>query len=234
MVVSVRPLRRGDVAASSRLHRDVLDMEFLARCGDGFLRCYHRAWIDSDDGMALAAVNDGGEVVGVLLGALRPDRHFRSIVRHYGAALAFWLMVRALSSPRFAKELFATRVLRYVRGLIRMLHASRAGHVRPNQSSALTRADATDTTSPSDPRPTIGEVTHVMVRMDGQGSGIGRALLEEARNTGQHAGLDELVLVTPPDLAAGTFYEHLGWERVGDLKSRSGEEFVRYHLLLHP
>ncbi|HVC69234.1 MAG TPA: GNAT family N-acetyltransferase [Acidimicrobiales bacterium] len=235
MVVTVRPLHQGDVKISSRLHRDVLDMEFLARCGNGFIRCYHRAWVDSVHGIALAAVDGDGNVVGVLLGALRPDRHFRTIVRHHGHALAFWLLVRAMSSPRFAKELLSTRAVRYVRGLIRMLDTLLRRHVRADHLSpgGIIGADAIDTSSPSAWVPVIGEVTHVMVREDAQGHGVGRALLDEARNTGHHAGLDELVLVTPPDLAAGEFYEHLGWERVGELTSRSGEEFIRYHLSLH-
>ena len=59
-------------------------------------------------------------------------------------------------------------------------------------------------------------------------SGVGRALLQEARRAAQDAGLDELVLVTPTDLAAEGFYEHLGWQRCGALTSRSGEQFVRY------
>jgi hypothetical protein len=44
------------------------------------------------------------------------------------------------------------------------------------------------------------------------------------------AGLDELVLVTMPGLPAAAFYEHLGWERVGDRRSQSGEDFVQYRL----
>jgi hypothetical protein len=50
----------------------------------------------------------------------------------------------------------------------------------------------------------------------------------------KNAGLNELVLVTPPDLAARTFYEHLGWRYAGKLTSRSDEDFVRYRLPLNP
>ncbi len=233
-MVSVRRLQKGDVAASSRLHRDVLDMEFLAQCGDAFLRCYHRAWIDSADGMALAAVEDGDQVVGVLLGALHPDGHFRSMVRHHGGALAFWLLLRALTSPRFAKELLATRVTRYARGLIRMLRAS--VHRRDRSDQGAVGKVPGQAGGDAEPEhfltPKIGEVTHVMVRDDVQGKGVGRAFLDAARRTGQQAGLDELVLVTPPDLAARAFYERLGWQPGGELRSRSGEEFVRYYLPL--
>ena len=76
--------------------------------------------------------------------------------------------------------------------------------------------------------PKSGEITHLMVQQGLRGGGVGRALLEEARRAGQRAGLDEFVLVTPPDLVARDFYEHLGWRFAGELTSRSGEPFVRY------
>ncbi|HUY64508.1 MAG TPA: hypothetical protein VMV14_08345, partial [Acidimicrobiales bacterium] len=124
MTVSVRPLCRDDIATSTRLHREVLEMEFLARCGEGFLRSYHQAWVDSLDGIALAAVGQNGEIVGVLLGAVRPESHFRAMLRGHWRKLAFWMVVRVVTSPRFAKELVTTRGIRYARGLFRMLATS--------------------------------------------------------------------------------------------------------------
>jgi hypothetical protein len=43
-----------------------------------------------------------------------------------------------------------------------------------------------------------------------------------------------MVLVTPPDLAARGFYEHLGWIADGEMTSKSGEPFVRYRFALRP
>src|SRR5487761_1568260 len=232
MAVSVRPLRRGDVATSARLHRQVLEMEFLARCGAGFLRSYHRAWVDSLDGIALAAVDQNGEVVGVLLGAVRPESHFRAMVRRHRRKLAFWMVVRALISPRFAQELVTTRGVRYARGLFRMLGTSvrHTGRAVALLLRGTKGANPTDNATTASAAMRTGEVTHVMVRPEAQGKGVGRALLDAAGNIARTAGLDELVLVTPPELAAGRFYEHLGWQRAGELKSRSGEVFVRYCL----
>jgi ribosomal protein S18 acetylase RimI-like enzyme len=63
-----------------------------------------------------------------------------------------------------------------------------------------------------------------MVRREAQGEGAGTALLEAAEDLGRHAGLDELMLVTPLDSGgAQRFYEHLGWEPTGERVSRSGE-----------
>lgn len=239
MPVSVRPLRLSDVPTTGRMHSEVLHMEFLARCGDRFLRCYHRAWMDTDDCIALAAVDDEGEVVGVLLGALRPASHYRAMVKKHGVALAFCLISRSVTSPRLAKELIATRLVRYVHGLSRMIlgTATRAltGGSRPRiamEPSVTVNTvpeAASDATSPK-----VGEVTHVMVRPEFQGTGVGRKLLEEVRRVAELSGLDELVLVTPPGLTAAGLYEHLGWRCTGELTSRSGEDFVGYRLPLRP
>lgn len=206
-------------------------MEFLARCGSGFLRSYHRAWIASPDGLALAAVDPEGTLVGVLLGAMVPASHFRFMVRRHGAVLAARLVLAAVARPSLARELVATRLLRYLRGLGRMA----LGALRPEPSAATTD----DGAPASAGRPKVGEeplkvgeVTHVMVGVPAQGTGAGRALLEEAQRAAAGRGIDELVLVTPPGLAAGAFYEHLGWKRSGTLTSRSGEGFVRYRLPL--
>lgn len=67
---------------------------------------------------------------------------------------------------------------------------------------------------------------------ESQGLGIGRVLVEAAIETARAAGVDGLVLVTPPDFAARDFYEHLGWSADGEMCSRSGEIFIRYRLSL--
>ncbi len=232
-MVTVRALVPSDAPASSAIHLDVLDMEFLARCGPGFLRAYHRAWMDSPAGLALAAVDEDGTLAGVLLGALDPAVHFKAMVRRHGPGLAGWLLIGAATRPSLAWELLTTRLLRYLRGVARMARGALPRRRRPTgPSPAPPSPPGADRALGTDPARAVGEVTHVMVRPDSQGSGAGRALLEAAREAGARAGLDELVLVTPPDMTAGDFYEHLGWRQDGSLTSRSGESFVRYRLPL--
>jgi GNAT superfamily N-acetyltransferase len=230
-MVSVRPLAPSDVRASSRLHGEVLHMEFLARCGPAFLRSYHRAWLASPDGLALAAVDEEGAIVGVLLGALRPAGHFRFMVRRHGAVLAGRLVLAALVRPALAHELVTTRLLRYLRGLGRMALGALRRRPRPADAKAATPTPGAGP-GVAESSPKVGEVTHVMVSEAARGSGAGRALMEAAQRTAADREVEELVLVTPPDLAAGAFYEHLGWTRSGTLTSRSGESFVRYRLPL--
>ena len=214
MSVTIRPLEESDLVESSELHRELLDAEFLARCGPQFLRCYHRAWIASPYGIALAAIEPSGRVVGVLLGALRPEAHYRSILRRHGLALSFWLIVQAVAHPNFASELVATRFRRYVSRLWRIVKSYvRRRPIEHHRPQVML----------------VGEVVHLMVHADTQGRGVGRKLLSEVTEAARGAGLSELVLVTPTDLtSARDFYEHLGWELDGEIGSRSGERFVRY------
>lgn len=212
MEVTIRSFTDADAAAGSALHKDVLDGEFIARCGGRFRRCYHRAWVDSADAIALVAQGAQGEMIGVLLGALNPASHYRTMLRRHGLALGFWLLVRTVTHPRFALELLATRLLRYASGVLRVLVLR-----QPDQACGA-----------------VGEVTHIMVRREAQGEGAGTALLEAAEDLGRHAGLDELMLVTPLDSGgAQRFYEHLGWEATGERVSRSGEKFLGYRLRLN-
>ncbi|MHB1906767.1 MAG: GNAT family N-acetyltransferase [Acidimicrobiales bacterium] len=216
-VVQIRPLVGADLAEASALHREILDMEFLSRCGPGFMRAYYRTWVEAPGAISLVARDDTGDLLGVVLGATDPATHVRAMVRHGGARLAARLALYAVGHPSFARDLIVTRARRYVRGVVRLI-ASRLSRSRTSLEES--------------PGPRVGEITHVLVRADRQGSGVGRALLDAAIAAGRAAGLDELVLVTPPDLAAGGFYRHLGWRADGEMTSRSGEAFVRYRYLL--
>ena len=215
----IRPLAQSDVREAAALHRQILDMEFLSHCGDRFMRAYYRAWIDSPGSLAEVAVDEGGGIVGVLLGATDPARHFRAMVRGHGVRIASWLGLYALLHPTFAKDLVVTRGRRYVRGLFR-LAATRTSSRTPAPSSPESRR--------------TGEITHVFVRPECHGQGIGRDLVDAALRESRRSGVQVMTLVTPPDLAARRFYERMGWSNDGQLTSRSGESFLRFSLNLSP
>ena len=215
-MVSVRHLAASDVDAAVTLHLVVLDMEFLSRFGPSFMRTYYRAWTTTPGSMSFVALDDTGAVIGVLLGATDPATHVRAMVREHGVALARAIVIAAATRPRLAKDLVVTRAGRYVRGVGRLLLA----RFRPTAGE------------PSADAPRIGEVTHVLVDPAAQGGGVGRTLIDAAIAFGREAGDDELVLVTPPDLAARHFYEALGWRSDGAMTSRSGEPFLRYRYSL--
>ena len=203
----IRPLASRDCGDAAALHAEVLGTEFISRFGSGFLRAYYRAWIDAPGGLALAALDGDGRLQGLLLGAVDPAGHSAAMVRGHGARLAVRMVLASARRPGLAATLVRTRVARYARGVAR----------------AVAPADAA-----ADPPGRVGEVTHLLVAPAAQGAGIGRALVEAAEGVARRAGVEELVLVTPPDQAARRFYEHLGWEPAGEVTSRSGEPFIRF------
>jgi ribosomal protein S18 acetylase RimI-like enzyme len=205
----VRAMTDADVRAAVRLHVDVLPMEFLTRFGERFLRTYYRAWLAVPGGLALVAEDDG-RVVGALLGATGPAEHTRAMVRRDGWRLARDIGLALVRDWPLARDLLVTRARRYAGGLYRLAR---------RRSAAAPAAPA---------GPVVGEVTHVLVDAAQQGHGIGRALVAEAIAQARAAGDEQLVLVTPPDLAAQHFYDRLGWRRDGEITSRSGEVFLRY------
>lgn len=215
---TIRDLGPRDAAAAAKLHEQVLHMEFLARCGQPFLRHYYAAWAASPGGIAIVAIDDNDNLLGLLLGATDPATHTRSIVRRDGMGLALRLLAHSLRHPRLARELVATRAIRYLGGVWRMAVA----RIRP----AMTRAPERSNDGGDDAR--IGEVTHLLVDPGHQGGGVGRALVDAAVGRAQKAGVTRVDLVTPPDLAARHFYERLGWQAGDEIASRSGEAFVRY------
>ncbi|HVA52616.1 MAG TPA: GNAT family N-acetyltransferase [Acidimicrobiales bacterium] len=199
------------------LHCRVLDMEFLSRFGPNFMSAYYLAWIDAPGAIAVVATDSGGDVLGALLGATDPARHARAMVHQSGVRLALSLAKSAVARPRLAKDLMVTRGQRYARGLSRLLIARISPRKAPASQSTGTK---------------VGEITHVLVRPEDQGRGVGRALMDAARQQAHSSGVNELVLVTPPDLAARTFYERLGWQSEGTMTSRSGERFLRFRLVI--
>jgi GNAT superfamily N-acetyltransferase len=202
------------LAAAAELHEQMAAVQFVARGGRAFLRRYYVAWSRTGSGLALAATDDSGQLMGVLLGSLDPARHYQDVLRRDGAALALRLIGHGIIDPAFGRELIVTRIRRYGRGLAR---AAVAGLRRPRHSSPTAgRHEA------------IGEIALLLVHPQRRGAGIGRALVDTAIQEAKHAGLAALTLVTPPDYSARGFYEHLGWRLADRVTSRSGEPYVVY------
>jgi len=216
----IQPLDVGDVKRVAALHGQLLDMEFLSRYGPAFLRTYYRAWLEAPEAIALVAVDEHGDVVGALLGEVDPAAHVRAMVRRHGVRLGARIAAYALVHPAVARDLVATRGIRYTRGLVKVVTARfRAPIASPSDNTM---------------EPSVAVITHLMVRHEWQGSGIGRELVGAAVSMARAGGRDDMVLVTPPDLAARGFYERLGWIADGEMTSKSGEPFVRYRFVLRP
>lgn len=220
-------LSRADVDEAVRLHLQLLDSEFITRAGPGFLRQYYLSWLRRPGGLGLAARSEGGSLAGLLLGAVRPGQHYREMLRGDGLRLGGALAVQSLRHPAFARELAVTRGARYTGALVRL-----AGTRLSRRAARPPSAAAPSPTAPPAPAPQVGEVTHLLVAPDRQGTGVGRALVDAALAEARRAGVDVMTLVTTAELAAQGFYERLGWTASGRVVSRSGEAFVRYEYSL--
>jgi GNAT superfamily N-acetyltransferase len=65
------------------------------------------------------------------------------------------------------------------------------------------------------------EVQRLAVRADRRGSGYGKALLEAIAERAREAGVKVLWLTTHADTPSDTFYERVGWTRLGAIPSYS-------------
>lgn len=238
--IQVRDLSSSDLALTAQLHHEVLNMEFLSRCGLAFLKRYQRAWMESPAGISIVAVDENNKPLGILLGSIDPALHVKNMLASSGIALLLMLIMHAVLHPSFAFELIRTRTVRYIRGALRITTKALSSRLNPQAlRQGGVDSQSTQTEDLSDLQTLemtqiarVGEVTHLLVDPNSQGKGIGRLLTDEAVRRGESAGLSRLVLVTPPDLEARQFYEHLGWIAGEPITSKSGESFVQYHFPL--
>ncbi|BBL80260.1 hypothetical protein RxyAA322_21140 [Rubrobacter xylanophilus] len=207
----VRPLAAEELRAAAGLHGRGLPHEFISRFGRRFLERYYRAFAESPHAVALGVVDPGsGRVCGVLIGAFDVRAHYAFVVRRYGPALALAAAASALRDPRLLYGLVRTRLLRYLRGVLRSLAYGKTELPEPEVRR-------------------VGLLASVVVDEGFRGSGIGRALVEDFERRAWERGLEGIELVTLPDgRGAGPFYERLGWEPAGERVSRSGERYALY------
>lgn len=219
--VEIRPLKPGDLRSAGLLHEKELPHEFLTRFGPGFLSRYYRAFVESPHATALGAwlPEDGREELqGVLIGTFDTGAHYAYLVRHHGRALAFHTLLQSFRRPKLASDVLRTRLVRYVRGILRSLKYATGREKKEFSESEQER---------------VGFVAYVAVRGASRGAGIGGALFEVYEELAREAGLDRLDLVTLPDeRGAGPFFASLGWKYEGERTSRSGEKYAFYTFTL--
>lgn len=219
--VDVHRMARTETAEAARLHDRELPHEFLTRFGPGFLSCYYRAFVESPHAVALAANVDGLEssglsgrrrLGGVLIGTFDTGAHYSYLVRRHGLRLALSTLRQSVRSPRLAIELLRTRLVRYLRGILRSL-----GYTARTEKKGAAERDGER----------VGFLAYVAVDNGLRGQGVGRRLFEAYEELAREAGLRRLELVTLPDeRGAAPFFESAGWKRKGEITSRSGELYA--------
>lgn len=203
-----------ETAQAALLHARELPHEFLTRFGPEFLSRYYRAFIESPYAVALVASVDGApeRPDGVLIGTFDTGAHYSYLVRRHGLGLALSTLRQVGRRPRLAGELLRTRLLRYLRGILRSLGYAARGGKKPVSGRQEER---------------VGFVAYVAVDRKRRGSGIGGRLFGAYEELARETGLRRLELVTLPDeRGAVPFFERMGWRREGEITSRSGERYA--------
>ena len=204
----VRVLADRDIARTAQLHAQELPDGFFPQLGAGFLRVYHRSFIDSPHAVAFAAERDG-RIEGFLLSVLAPASHGAYVLRRWGTRMALAAALGLLTRPRVLAVFLRTRVVRYARGLWRRRRGSPAGKSNP-------------------PRPTWAVLSHIAVDASCRGSGAGAALVGRLHEDVVATGAAGVVLHTEADGPGPGFYARLGYEDEGNVVGADGESWRRF------
>jgi len=203
------------VAYAADLHRRALPGGFFARLGPGFLREYHRTFLEGPAAVALAGIADG-RPAGMLVGTLDNAAHWRWALRNHGAALAVRGAAGLAAHPVLLRDFARGRAARYARAVARRLGPSDAG-AAPDAG----------------PPERVAVLTHVAVDTWARDHGLGARLVTAFVGAARAAGADTAALVTLAGPAgAGRFYERLGWTAVADRTDLDGHPITEYRLPL--
>jgi GNAT superfamily N-acetyltransferase len=206
----VRALGRADLRFTAALHVESLPHGFFTRLGSGFLREYHRTFIDSPHAVGcVATVSD--VPVGMLLGVVRPGAHARWVLRHRGVRLAAFGAWRLALRPRLAFRFLRRRAGRYLNGWKRNRRADGQLPKSEGESAVL---------------------SHIAVLPGARRTGSGRLLVEAFIDACRAQDVPRATLVTlDSPQGAGTFYAELGWRAAGVRTTPDGHrlrEWVRF------
>lgn len=217
-----RPATSEDLVTTARIHGAQLPDGFFVRFGPGFLAAYHGRFRRSPHAVVLVAGPVDGPTA-FLVGSLDNVAHYRWMVRHPLPLLAGALR-SATVRPRLAVELVHTRGRRYLRGILRLLR--RRARPAPSATRRAARTDAAST--PAQGHDVVAVLTHVAVSQAAEGTGLGRALVEDFVTLARAHGAAEIRLISAVGTAGPGFYRRLGWWSLGDRAAADGtlvEEF---------
>lgn len=205
--VLVAPLDAADLNISASLQVDELGLGLYPALGPGFLRAYHRTFIDSPYAVALAACRDD-ETVGILLGTLDSVRHRSWVARHRSARLVGRASVAMAARPHVAARFAHTRVRHYLRLLRKAVALPSPEHTPPISRPAV--------------------LSHLAVVPKCQGTGVGAALLLAFEDQARAAGNSHAVLLTRTGCDAERFYAAHGWASASHIASLDGVPLTHY------
>lgn len=209
-MLSIDPLRPGDVPATAALHEANLRMGLFPKMGNGFLQHYHQTFADSPFGIALVAHRDDA-VVGALFGTISNPDHYHWVVQNRAIELACHGSAALLLRPHLAWMFASTRMGRYVNGLRRHMSPAPANHAPAQQLPVL---------------------SHIVTTQTQRRRGIGRELVDEFKREARTAGAHWASLITQEGGLGTPFFERLGCLCVARRQGFDGCFVREYHMNL--
>ena len=225
---AVEAMTYGDVQQTAQLHISYLPTGFFPQLGHGYVRRWHRTFIDSPTGIALVIRDPDGCVAAFLLGTTDQHAYVRDVLEHDRLALAWRGATGLLLRPSLARRFVNTRAKRYARRLTRggRGHSERFRTKGPERSTAVD--DAKDLQARLAAPVSIGVVHAIVTRPTSRGAGYGRALLRRYESELALAGTRLGQLVTGADGGAPDFYRRLGWRETVRRSDRDGREIIQF------
>jgi ribosomal protein S18 acetylase RimI-like enzyme len=178
----------------------------FGQLGRRFLTEYYRTFLDGPHADAVVALVAGSRV-GYLVGILDIPEHRRLVRRFHSRRLA-WYAARALARrPRMAG------------GLMRRRIAVRLAALRRRVRTANVAAER------------IAVLSHVAVRPDAQGLGLGTSMILQFVQRANDAGVTTVSVATRAgETGAGGLYERLGWNLTNQRDTFDGRRIALYDL----
>ncbi|MBB5787637.1 GNAT family N-acetyltransferase [Jiangella mangrovi] len=214
--IEVGPATEDDLRRTAALHVAELPHGLFPRLGEGFVRRWHRAHLESEYGVVLVA-RRGGDVVGFLLGTTDRPANVAWILGRRRRELMTAGLRALLTRPALALGFVRTRGPRYARRLL-----GRAAV----PARVASRGDV-----PEAGFGPIAVLEAIVVAPEARGASAGTALSEEFLSIVAAAGGDRVELITKAGArGAAGFYERAGWRRVGSHVDRDGDEVHTYRI----
>ncbi|WP_158632427.1 GNAT family N-acetyltransferase [Micromonospora sp. Llam0] len=211
----MRPAGYADLAATARTHVEFLPVGLFPSLGAGFVRRWHRTYLDPRHGVGYVVTDrttSDDDVVGFLLGTTDQAAHMATLFadRRALASLSASGAGTLIRRPRLARQL-ASRALPWARQIAQRRSGQPAPADGPGEN------------------PQVAVMVAVAVQPQWRGSGIGAELVRRFVEDARRAGAAEAELVTPVGSAGATgFYERLGWELGPCWHTRDGDQLQAY------
>jgi ribosomal protein S18 acetylase RimI-like enzyme len=205
--LTVGEIHDGELGQTTAMHIEQLGHGLFPSLGQTFLRRWHRTFLISPYGVAIAVRDTDGQLLGFLLGTTDQELFMNEVLGRHRGALAWRGAVGLARRPGLLTMFVRTRAGRYARKLGR--------RAKPDPMP----------TSPS----VAVAVVHAVITFPGcRRQGVGRVLLSTFEQAVANTGTHVIHLVTRSQGGALEFYRALGWNETARRNDKDGMPIMQF------